>query len=151
MANDLDVQVTNAHNDTLPPLPPPEEMAGEGFDPGSGGDGAEEPLRAFATPEQVKTLLWLTYKAGEWKTGYEDIWAVDEEFLLEIARRITPDINRLPEIIAKMIIAGDQKSGWALLVIDYGRRVAISTVRTRERMAAATAAQQEEENGYALG
>lgn len=131
---DSDWVVENAHNDNLPPLPPPEEIgeeAGPGTRDSAPSDGGETSSRVLCTPEQVLTFLRLGYKAGAWKTGYDDLWAVSDELLTEIAVRITPDINTWPEIFAKTIAYGDQKSGWALLVYDYGRRVLLSIQRHR--------------------
>lgn len=140
MANEVELKILSEHRTELPPLPPPEELEGEGFTGFGAAPGAsqEPPVdeKFVVTPEHVKTMLWLSYKAGEWKTGYEDIWAVDDSFLQDVADRITPDIQKLPEIANKLIAAGDQKSGWVMFAIDYGRRISMSRMRTRALIAA---------------
>lgn len=136
---EVKINVEKSNVGELPPVDiPPEEYELE--EPGeSATEPTEEPIE-LVTPAQIASLLRWAYKAGEWKTGYEDIWAVSDSELNEIAIRIAPDINRFP-MVAKAVAETDQKSGWLLLVYSLASRTLRSIRRKREEQQK----QQEEE------
>lgn len=93
--------------------------------------GQEDFETITVTPDQVGNVLRWGYKAGAWKTGYSDIWAVEDDEINEIAIRITPDINKIP-LVAKAVSEADMKSGWIMLVYSLGSRVLKSIRRKKE-------------------
>lgn len=133
--SDIDIDVSSNHRANLPPLLIPDDEMSEQPSATAESEPYEdlEP-EILCTPDQIKTFLRIGYKIGAWRTGYGDIWAVEEDELNEIATRIAPDINRVP-MIAKAVAYGDQKSGWALLVYSYASRVLRSIRRRKEELA----------------